>query len=265
VFGPDADQTRLPVFRLLLLVQVAAAGFFGIVPLLLPQTFASLFGYTGRDELMYRLAGAASTGYAVAALVALVARPTWAELRIPVWATLTFNAGAAFAAALTVASGDRGILPVFILVAASVFAVFAAYWLFRDVGPAIPSGASFEIGFRIVLALATLIAAVFGLFPLLAPERFATLFNLSGQDQFIFRLAGAGTLGYAVAGIIELRSGDYRRIRLQNFAAVVFNVLGAMVAALAWLGGAGGLLAPVVAVAATFFAVTLTWFSFRVS
>ena len=69
MFAAGADQTRLPIFRLLLLVQVGVAGSFGLLPLLLPQTFASWFGYTGRDDLVYRLAGAASVGYAVAALI----------------------------------------------------------------------------------------------------------------------------------------------------------------------------------------------------
>jgi hypothetical protein len=261
----ERDQTRLWVFRGLLFLQVAAAGFFGLVPLLFPQTFASWFGYTGRDELMYRLAGAASTGYAVAALIALVTRLTWGELRIPVVATLTFNVAAAAAAGMVFVNGDRSQLPGFILVAASLFAVISAYWLLRNEGLVLPAGAPFDVPFRIVIVLATLTAAVFGLFPLLAPDRFATLFNLSGQDAFIFRLAGAATLGYAVAGVLELRSGDYRRIRLQNVAAIVFNALGAIVAVVAWAGGQGGLLAPAVAVAATFFTLTLTWFSFRIS
>ena len=58
----ERDQSKLSVFRLLLLLQVLAAGFFGLVPLLVPQTFASLFGYSGHDEIVYRLAGASSTG-----------------------------------------------------------------------------------------------------------------------------------------------------------------------------------------------------------
>jgi len=261
----DPDQTRLPVFRLLLLLQVAAAGFFGLVPLLVPQTFASLFGYSGRDELVYRLAGAASTGYAVAALIALVMRLGWAELRIPVVATFTFNVAAAGASAVVFLNGDRSPLPALILVAASLFAALSAYWLIRNAGPIPPTGATFEPGFRIILVLATLSAAVFGLFPLLAPDRFATALQLSGADEFVFRLAGAATLGYAVAGVLELRSGDYRRIRVQNMAAIVFNALGAVVSALALVAGQGGLLAPVVAAAATFFAISLTWFSFRVS
>jgi len=116
-----------------------------------------------------------------------------------------------------------------------------------------------------VVVLATLSAAVFGLFPLLAPDRFTTLFQLNGSDTFIFRLAGAATLGYSVGGVLELRAADYRRIRVQNLAAIVFNALAAVVSILAAVAGQGGLLAPVVAVAATFFALTLTWFSFRVS
>jgi hypothetical protein len=261
----ERDQSKLPVFRLLLLLQVLAAGFFGLVPLLVPQTFASVFGYSGRDEIIYRLAGASSTGYAVAALMALIAGFTWAELRIPVAATLTFNAAAAFAAAVTFQSGDRGLLPIFILVAASLFAVISGYWLIRNDGPAVPAGPAVEGVFRIVVVLATLSAAVFGLFPLFAPDRFTTLFQLNGSDVFIFRLAGAATLGYAVGGALELRAGDYRRIRVQNLAAIVFNALAAMVSILAAVAGQGGFVAPVVAVAATFFAVTLTWFSFRVS
>ena len=62
MFASESDQAQLPVFRILLVAQVLAAGFFGLVPLLVPQTFGSWFGYTGHDELVYRLAGAASTG-----------------------------------------------------------------------------------------------------------------------------------------------------------------------------------------------------------
>ena len=47
--------------------------------------------------------------------------------------------------------------------------------------------------------------------------------------------------------------------RLQNFAAITFNALGATSAWLAIITGGGGLLAPVVAAAATFFSVALIW------
>jgi hypothetical protein len=47
-------------------------------------------------------------------------------------------------------------------------------------------------------------------------------------------------------------------MRIQNVAAITFNLLGAVSAWLALAGGNGGLLAPVVAVAASF-AVALIW------
>jgi hypothetical protein len=259
------DQARLPVFRLLLLVQVAAAGFFGLAPLLIPGQFAAWFGYSGDDELVYRLAGAASTGYAVAAVYALATRGTWGELRIPVVATLTFNVAAVVAAALTITTGERGILPWFILVAAGLFSLISAWWVWRNAGPPAPARRALDGGFRVVLGLATLSAAVFGFLPLFVPGTFASLFGLAGTDTFIYRLAGAATIGYAAAGLIEVSSPTFGEIRIQNLAAITFNALGAVASILALTDGRGGLLAPVVAVAATFFAVALAWLSTRTS
>lgn len=51
----------------------------------------------------------------------------------------------------------------------------------------------------------------------------------------------------------------YRLIRIQNMAAITFNALGAISAWLAVLGGEGGWPAPVVAAAASFFAIALVW------
>ena len=45
--GPD--QASLPVFRLLLGVQALATIVFGVIPLALPETFASVTGYSGDD------------------------------------------------------------------------------------------------------------------------------------------------------------------------------------------------------------------------
>lgn len=50
----ESDQARLPVFRLLLVVQGLAAIAFAVVPLLLPATFASITGYSGRYEAFLR-------------------------------------------------------------------------------------------------------------------------------------------------------------------------------------------------------------------
>src|SRR5437667_2205690 len=75
------DQATLPIFRILLVVQVLAAGFFGLLPFLLPETFASGAGFVGDEPFIYRLAGAATLGYAAVALIGSV-RPAWYRLRI---------------------------------------------------------------------------------------------------------------------------------------------------------------------------------------
>jgi hypothetical protein len=79
------------------------------------------------------------------------------------------------------------------------------------------------------------------------------------QQQVCFRLAGAGCIGYATAGIASLMAPGYRLMRIENLAAISFNLLGAISAWIAVASGDGGLLAPVVAVAASFFTVALSW------
>jgi hypothetical protein len=252
-----ADQARRPIFRWLMAVQLLSAGFFGVVPFLSPGIFASLSGVSGREELIYRLAGAASTGYAVVALLALARRSSWAELRIPLVATLTFTASAALGSGLAILDADLTPMVGFVLAAASVFAVLAAYWLVRDEGPTAPDRPALTPATRAILALATLSAAVFGILPLVAPGQFADWFRLDGTDSWVFRMAGAACFGYATAGFLEIRASSYPAIRLQNAAAITFNAMGATAAALAVVSGHGGLLAPVILLAAGAFTVLL--------
>ena len=129
----ESDQARLPVFRLLLVVQGLASFVFGVVPLLLPRTFASVTGYSGDDEFVYRLAGAATTGYLVTAIAALAWRSAWLDVRIALIGTLTFTTAAALACLVTVIGGDSHWV-VIVVLAAAAFAVIAAYWLRRDAG-----------------------------------------------------------------------------------------------------------------------------------
>jgi hypothetical protein len=255
-----ADQAQLPIFRALLAVQAVAGVVFGLIPLLAPAQFASITGYSGDDELIYRLAGAATAGYLVAALLALTWRCSWRDLRIPLVATLTFTAAAALGSLVSLIGGDRHWAVVVVLLAATVFAVLAAYWLRRDEGPPVPAGKPLEPVVKGIIALATISAGVFGLLPLIAPGPFASLFGLLGTDIWIYRMAGAACLGYAIGGILELQANDLGRIRVQNAAAIAFNIGGASAAWLAILvTGHGGLLAPVIAAAATTFSILLIW------
>jgi hypothetical protein len=253
----STDQVRLPIYRALSAVQVLVGVPFGVLPLVAPQLAAAIVGYAAVEPFVYRLAGAAAIGYSVSAAFVLMGS-AWYEQRIPLVATFVFNAAAVLAAVLTLAEGGSSWIVLFILVAATGFALLSAYWLRRDQGPVPPTSTPIAGTVRTVLALATLSAAVFGLGPLLAAAPFATAFGLAPRELFVYRLAGAATFGYAVAGILEIRDGRWEAIRIQVIAAVVFNALAAG-AALAYVAAGGGsLLGPVVVAAATFFAVALT-------
>ena len=258
-----SDQAQTLPFRLTLAGQAAAGLVFGIAPLIVLTAYAAAIGFSGTDPLVYRLGGAATAGYVTAPLFALLWRSGWRQLRIPAIATLTYTLGAFVASVWEYTSGARQPVVTFVVVAGALFSVIAGYWLLRDDAPPDDPGHRLDTPARAVLALATLSAAVFGILPLVAPSVFASVFGLAGTDTWVFRLAGAGCLGYATAGIASLASGRYREMRLQNLAAITFNALGAASAWYAIATGDGGLLGPVVAAAATFFTVALLWIDRR--
>ena len=253
------DQATLPIFRILLVVQVLAAGFFGLLPFLLPDTFASGAGFVGDEPFIYRLAGAATLGYAAVALIGSV-RPAWYRLRIPLLATLTFNAAAVIGALLSLASGEMQFVVFFVAIAAFAFTVLAGYWLARNQGLPDPAPEPVEPWFRVVIAVATLAATFFGLAPLVAAGEFASLAGFSTNDQFIYHLAGAATLGYAVAGVASLLARSRAQIGLQVRAATVFNGLSAVAAVIYLINGGRAPVAWLILVAATAFtAVFVLW------
>lgn len=253
------DQAFTLPFKLTLAAQAAAGLIFGLAPLLATAAYASALGFSGDDVLVYRLGGAATTGYFVAPLIALAWRAGWRQIRIPAIATLTFTIGAFGASAWELlAGGTQPVIP-FVVAAGAVFTLIAAWWIRRGEAPAGDAGRALETPARVIIALATLSAGTFGLLPLLVPDPFVSLFGLVGTDTWVFRLAGAGCLWYATAGIASLLAPGYRLIRIQNLAAITFNALGAVSAWLAVATGDGGWLAPAVAAAASFFAVALIW------
>jgi hypothetical protein len=111
-----------------------------------------------------------------------------------------------------------------------------------------------------VIALATLAAAFFGLAPLVAAAQFASLAGFSTNDLFIYHLAGAATLGYAVAGVASLRARSRAEIGLQVRAATVFNGASAVAALVYVLGGGTAPVAWLILIAATAFtALFVIW------
>ena len=259
------DQAHTFPFRLTLAGQAAAGLVFGLAPLLVTTAYASAIGFSGHDAVVYRLGGAATLGYAVAALVALIRTACWRQIRIPAIATVTFTIAAFLASAVELAGGATQPIVPFVVVAGLVFTAIAAWWLRRDEGPAMDAGRPLDAPARLILGLATLSAATFGVLPLLAPGPFAILSGLVGTDTWVFRLAGAACLGYATAGIASLLAPGYRIMRIQNVAAITFNALGAISAGVAMVGGGGGLLAPIVAAAASFFTIALIWVDRRLA
>lgn len=257
------DQAFLPAFRATLGVQAVAGLLFGLAPLLATATYASALGFSGSQVLVYRLGGAATLGYFVAPAAAVILRAGWREIRIATIATLTFTIGACAASLIELATGAGQPIVPLVAVAGAIFTLIAASWWRRDQAPAVDPGRPLSNAAKVILGLATLSAATFGLLPLLLPGPFSTLFGLGTPDGWVFRLAGAGCLGYATAGVASLLAPGYRLMRVQNLAAISFNAVAALSAWVAVATGDGAWLAPVVAAAATFFAVALLWIDRR--
>jgi hypothetical protein len=79
-----------------------------------------------------------------------------------------------------------------------------------------------------LLALLIVAGLFFGLAPLLLPKQFGDVTGFQAQDLFLYRLAGAATLGYGVALLVGFRA-SWRELRILIASTAVFN--GASIAA----------------------------------
>ncbi|HEY3218281.1 MAG TPA: hypothetical protein VGK15_04250, partial [Candidatus Limnocylindria bacterium] len=157
--GPVVTRTE----RLVLLVPLAGGTVFGILPYAAQSLFAQVFGYSGDDAYLYRLAGAATFGYAIALALGL-RHGAWGPLRAVVAATLTFNLASIAVCLVEIARG-RAQPVVYVILLTSIFIAATTAWLLqrhsgttgvRDVGTWLAW----------VLALATAAATVFGIAPI---------------------------------------------------------------------------------------------------
>jgi hypothetical protein len=221
---------------------------------ILPSQFAQFAGLSGDDTLIYRLGGAAMVGYALALAYGL-RRAEWAAIRFVVLATYVFAAIAFLAGFVSFASNQINGLVVVVSLWAVVVAWALAQVLVAHRG-SVAGPRDTATWVRIVLALATVSAAVFGLGPQL-PGPFASLMGYKGTDEYIYRLAGAACFGYAAMGVQELRSLHWDDMRLPNVMALAFNGLAAVAALSEILFGRVTLLAVLVALAAGFFTVAI--------
>jgi hypothetical protein len=257
--GSAADQAQLPSFRLLLLGQAAVATILGVATFFVPAAVATVGGYTGHEHFYYRLAGAAVLGYAVAAVLAYTGREPWDRVRIALTATFAFNAASVLGCLLSLLDGDRHWPVFFVLVAATVFAVIAGYWLRRNQAPPGIDRATITPLFRWIIGIATIAAAFFGIVPLLFARPLASFSGFSADDLFFLRQAAAATFGYAVGGVMSLQANRYSALRVQTIAAAVFNGVSAVAAALYLIGGGRSLIGVLILVAATAFTVALVY------
>jgi hypothetical protein len=246
----DTSSRLSSLERWLLVIPLAGGLVFGLFPLLVPGLFAALTGYSGNDPFIYRLAGAATFGYAVA-LIMGIRQGTWAAVRLVVIAVLTFNLASLYACTFELISPSTagGARPVAYLILATSIIIVAitGSMLYRHRSDARPAA---DIALWVVrfIVIATILAFVFGLTPLFYPQ-LNHLLGFKVTDVFLYRQAGASTLGYAIMGIFELRSRNWLEIRYPFVMAGVFNGLSFLASLLTLALGESLLLPALVAVA----------------
>ena len=106
-----------------------SAAVFGLGPQL-PGPFASLMGYRGTDEFIYRLAGAACFGYAAMGIQELRSLH-WDDLRLPNVMAIVFNGLAFLASLFEILAGRATLLVYLVALAAGFFTVAIALILAR--------------------------------------------------------------------------------------------------------------------------------------
>lgn len=245
--GPQSGAALTGLEKLLLLVPLLGGLFFGLLPLLAPKLLAQISAAPGNDPYIYRLAGAATLGYAVALIMAIIGGQ-WLPSRIVVIATLTFNIASIFAIAMTLLAGAAAWIVYAILVASITITAITVWMLYRHrPAPAVtPDVAPWLVWLvRLLMVIATLV----GVSVLFAPALFAQVFGLAGTDTFLYRQAGAATLGYGVMGLFQLRSPSWQQWRLPSVMSLVFNGLSFLVSILAVINGEALPLAYIIAAA----------------
>lgn len=221
--------------RALLVIPLLVGFVLGILALFWGAQLAALTGGTGKDVYLYRLTGAVLLGY-VPGLLLTILNGVWTPARIVVIATLVFGLGLLYAVAVALLSSVAEPI-VWLIAVTAALTVAITLWLLnqhRDI--ARPSA---DIAKWVLYLLVFLTAAAFGTGALFtfAPVQTSQLFGFVGADDFVYRLGGAATLGFAVMGVFELRSRAWREIHLPSINAMVFNGISFVATLLAILAG----------------------------
>jgi hypothetical protein len=233
--GIDTTRWLAPIVLMLALV----AAVLGIALFLFPEAVARSSGFLGKDLFLYRIAGAATCGYAVALVAAM--RDRWRGLRIPIAGMAVFSTGSIVATIVALFEGETGAMVWIVLAVSAIFLALQITLLFNPpkgdetIGTGSPDVAEWIlwlIGLGSVAALGT-----GGLALLLGGYGGHLLGGYSGTDSVIYREAGAATLGSAFGGLLALRSRRWIEMRGALAGSYAFNGL-SLVAALVeiWQG-----------------------------
>ena len=255
----EPDKTRLTnLERILLLLPMAGGLIFGVGPFLLGSSVGAAVGFPGNDAFLYRLAGAAAFGYAVA-LIMGIRQGEWAPLRQVVIGTLTFNLASVFACVAELLAGDTNIFVYLILAASMIFIAITLLLLNRHGRAGIETAQGNPSPWYVrFVTLGTLLSAAFGLLPLLIPVWGAHLLGFQGTDVFIIRQAGAASLGYAVMGLIGRRTSAWNEVRLGLIMALIFNGFSFIASVIALFSGEPLLISLVIGAASLFVTIVGT-------
>lgn len=237
--------------RVLLLLPMAAGIVFGLVPLVVAGPLAYVAGYAGHDQFFYWLTGAAMLGYGVALAVG-IREKRWPGVRFVLVAELVFQLVMVYACVREIGGGGaRRIISVLAVTAIARIAV-AGWLLYRH--RAVPMKRPDLAGGRaavVVMGIAVFAATLFGVLGAFFPVATTHFFGYQGSELFLYRAAGAATLGYAVMGVFNLWSRNWTEIRLPVLMAIVFNGV-SFFAAIAAIAHGDPLLMPVTVAIATF-------------
>jgi hypothetical protein len=199
---------------------------------------------------VYRLAGAATLGYAVALILGL-RQGDWAPLRLVVIGTLTFNLASIYACVVHLVAGDTNLF-VYLIFGTSIAITGITLWLLNRHAREAHTGADVSVWYIRFLVLGAVLSGTFGLLPLLIPVLGATLTGFQGTDVFLIRQGGAASLGYAVMSIVGIRSGMWKEIRLPLIMALVFNGFSFLASVVALFSGEPVLMSVVIGAASLF-------------
>ena len=255
----NADRTQLSnLERILLLLPMAGGLVFGLGPFLFGSAVGAAVGFPGNDAFIYRLAGAAAFGYAVA-LIMGIRQGEWAPLRQVVIGTLTFNLASIYACVVELLTSDTNIFVYLILGASMLFIAITLYLLNRHGQAGVDRAAgSPSVWYVRFVTLGTVLSAAFGVLPLLIPVFGAHLLGFHGTDVFIIRQAGAASLGYAVMGLYGRRTSTWSEVRLGLVMALIFNGFSFIASAVALLSGEPVLITIVIGAASLFVTIVGT-------